>query len=173
MIYRRVWLDDHVPRTISWRTDDESSSPCDASEFGHRGLFKHPSLCDVCIGDPFYLPDSSWFIPVGYKRIGILKANSWWQNMFHHFPQIWTCEGLPSSRLRGMIFAISLTLANPHHFADADDPLLVYEFLVWHGFQLEKRGTDERISRAEPRISCFFSWLSLMQKYVKSAGYAR
>ena len=46
---------------------------------------------------------------------------------------------------RGMVFSISLTLWNPYHHTDADDPMAVYEFLVWHGFRLELRGRDDQI----------------------------
>ena len=35
---------------------------------------------------------------------------------------------------QGRVFGILTRLYNPHHWPAADDPLSVYEFLVWHGY---------------------------------------
>ena len=42
----------------------------------------------------------------------------------------------------GRTFGIFVPLSNPH-FAAVDDPLAIYEFLVWHGFRLQLPGGDQ------------------------------
>lgn len=73
----------------------------------------------------------------------------------------------------GMVFSISLTLSNPYHHTDADDPMAVYEFLVWHGFRLELRGRDDQIRSvgelqlaiATPEAPAELQVLALPRKY--------
>eukprot|EP00434_Breviolum_minutum_P022863 symbB.v1.2.020173.t2/scaffold1682.1/size105993/4 len=42
----------------------------------------------------------------------------------------------------GRVFGIFVPLSNPH-FAAVDDPLAIYEYLVWHGFRLQLPGGDQ------------------------------
>eukprot|EP00438_Fugacium_kawagutii_P006635 Skav235734 [mRNA] locus=scaffold1686:115783:116076:- [translate_table: standard] len=53
-----------------------------------------------------------------------------------------------------MVFSISLTFANPHYHAEADDPMAVFEFLVWHGFRLDGGDAQLRALDAVDRARC-------------------
>ena len=59
----------------------------------------------------------------------------------------------------GRTFGIFVPLSNPH-FAAVDDPLAIYEYLVWHGFRLQLPGGDQIRSsfctgQTKWLVSCF------------------
>ena len=68
----------------------------------------------------------------------------------------------------GRAFGIFIPLSNPH-FAAVDDPLAIYEYLVWHGFRLQLPGGDQIRSfvctgQTKLLVSCFEVVFFCMQK---------
>ena len=69
-----------------------------------------------------------------------------------------TCRMMARHLSLGRTFGIFVPLSNPH-FGAVDDPLAIYEYLVWHGFRLQPPGGDQiRSFGTVQKIAGFMFW---------------